>query len=151
MEDARGEKLLEYFGISQPSVSMLWKRLVMMDKPDIVLDIGANYGEVGLCCRYKPSTQIYFFEPNPVILPYLKKSIASHYNNSQMKMVDAAASNKVGDSILYINNYWSGTSSLSGNIDYNIGINTEKNQKFQEKKVKTVLLDEIILKKNYRY
>ena len=72
----------------------------MAMKPDLVLDIGTNYGEIALCCRYTPETKNLLFEPNPRILPFLRKSVASHYDTERMELVEAAVSNETGPAAL---------------------------------------------------
>ena len=75
--DNRGRAILDCAGMTQPFTTALWRRLIKIIDPEIVLDIGANYGEIALSSTYGLGTQIHLFEPNPYVRAYLNKSILS--------------------------------------------------------------------------
>lgn len=76
-EDSRGRGLLRAAGSSRLRNSLLWSAAVKRIRPEIVLDVGANYGEVGLSARYPKGTEIVFIEANPRLADLLHRSCTS--------------------------------------------------------------------------
>src|SRR5690242_1955253 len=69
--DARGRFLIKKFGATQPALTLVWHRLAHYLRPGLVLDIGANYGEISFSKRYVSGTRVFLFEPNPALHSYL--------------------------------------------------------------------------------
>lgn len=66
-------------------VSKFYQLIAEEYNPDIVLDIGANYGFISLItAQYLPKTKFIVVEPNKNITPYLKRNIASHLINAEV-------------------------------------------------------------------
>ncbi len=74
-QDARGRSLAEGVGEPYPNSLALWElALRLRDDWDVVLDIGANYGEM-LAGVELPDTRVVAFEPNSHVLPYLRRTL----------------------------------------------------------------------------
>jgi FkbM family methyltransferase len=82
--------------------------------PDVVIDVGANYGEFGLGVRYKKISKILLVEANPRLCRYLKKSMALHPESDRIELVSvmACGPEMCGEEMdLFIDSRWSGYSS----------------------------------------
>jgi FkbM family methyltransferase len=112
--DNRGKALLTCAGVTQRKIVSLWARAIEALRPTIVLDVGANYGEVCLSCRYESGVRVHLFEPNPHIVPFLNKSVSSHADASLMEVHEVAASSEAGELVFFVDRKWSGTSSAAG-------------------------------------
>jgi FkbM family methyltransferase len=75
--DRRGRRLFEGGGVVDRDAVRLWDTIVRTYSPTVVLDVGANYGEVALSCTYSPRTEVHLVEANPRIARTLEKSISS--------------------------------------------------------------------------
>jgi FkbM family methyltransferase len=138
--DDRGLAVLAAAGVTQPYITLIWRELVQRLKPNLVLDIGANYGEIALSARYEPDTQIYLFEPNPYVREYLARSAAAHRNQSQLRIRSEIVSDGPGLSRFIINRKWSGTSSAIGPINDG-GFERAGEQEFETIEAPTVPID----------
>jgi FkbM family methyltransferase len=81
----------------------------------VLVDVGANYGEVGLSC-YRADTAVHLFEPHPRVIRYLRRTVHDLHN---VTLHEAAASEQSGVALLRQprNPYglkWSGIASLEG-------------------------------------
>lgn len=113
-QDNRGRSLRRNAGVKHPLVSYTWRQIIKHLAPTVALDIGANYGEVALCARYPANCKVFAIEANPALIPYLERSLATHPERAQIRLVDKAASDRLGRIALTIDEKWSGTSSLVG-------------------------------------
>jgi FkbM family methyltransferase len=109
--DNRAKWLRSSAGVTQPLLTWVWQTLVRKWRPDVVVDVGANYGEIALCCAYREQARIVLVEANPALLPYLRRSCASHRNAEQIKIFDFFAGDTDGPVSFVIDEKWSGTSS----------------------------------------
>ena len=116
VEDHRGRDLLDKSGVTQAAISILWWNLVKILRPAVALDVGANYGEISLPCRYPVETKLFLFEPNPYILPVLNKSVGTHQDADRIEIFPVLVSDQDFTGSLTINKLWSGTSSALGEI-----------------------------------
>ncbi|MER9133405.1 FkbM family methyltransferase [Mesorhizobium sp. M0768] len=114
--DNRGRRILAMAGVTQRSTSRLWRLLATEMAPDIILDIGANYGEIAFCTTYRNATSVHLFEANPYLEQYLRRSIQSRADHRIFHLHMCAASSSRGTVSLTIDKKWSGTSSLVGEI-----------------------------------
>jgi len=80
----------------------------------LVLDIGANYGEIALSTQYESGARVILCEPSPEITPFLRRSIASHVSSGQISLSEKLISDKKGSQSFYVDKKWSGTSSAIG-------------------------------------
>jgi FkbM family methyltransferase len=113
-EENRGRQLRRHVGVLQPLVSHTWRRIVRHLQPTVVLDIGANYGEITFCSRYPANCRVFTVEANPTLLPFLERSLAGHPDRPQIRLVSKAASDRAGSVSMTIDEKWSGTSSAVG-------------------------------------
>jgi FkbM family methyltransferase len=108
-QDKRGQRLLESDGNLNPIVLTAWRYLLKEDLWTHVIDVGANYGEMLLNVDLPSEAHIIAIEPNPKIIPYLKKAL-SHL--AQVKLFEVAISDRVGEVDFEINADWSGMSRI---------------------------------------
>jgi FkbM family methyltransferase len=104
-QDERGRRLVEGGGTFNPLVLTAWQRLLKEDQWTHVIDVGANYGEMLLNSNLPPEAHIIAIEPNPKVIPYLRKTL-SHLN--RVKLFEVAVSDRVGEVDFEINDNWSG-------------------------------------------
>ncbi|GBG11414.1 hypothetical protein PAT3040_06230 [Paenibacillus agaridevorans] len=110
--DKRGGRMKRYAGLSQPAVTAFWRKAVSLLEPAIVVDAGANYGEILLSAQYPVYTEIVAIEANEGLRPYLLRSIGDHPNSRQMKAVFAFVSDEADNTIsFYVDQSHSGLSS----------------------------------------
>jgi FkbM family methyltransferase len=116
-----------------------------MSSPDIVLDIGANYGEIVISSVYPHKTRIYVFEPSPIVFPFLERSMKSHKNHGAISLIRKVVSDREENLILTVDRKWSGTSSAIGRINER-GKNYKGKglEKFEEIKVNSIVIDRFI-------
>ncbi|MDF2668222.1 MAG: hypothetical protein K0R67_528 [Paenibacillus sp.] len=133
--DLRGKSLVTREGVSQKKLTSFWLNAVSQWKPELVLDIGVNYGEVILAPLYDKHTKIIGVEANPKFKPYLDLAMLEHPNGKQMKMIYALASDREEkEQDFYIHKTWSGNSTAGDS-----GINREKN--FKVTKTESITID----------
>jgi FkbM family methyltransferase len=111
--DHRGQALLTCGAPLYPGPALAWAEIARRLRPTVCLDIGANYGEVGLSITYGTDTQLFLCEPNPRILPYLNRSVETHFNRTQINVVPAVISDRNHKVRFKINKRWSGASSAA--------------------------------------
>jgi FkbM family methyltransferase len=96
--DQRGRRVYSRGGAADANAVRLWKAISEMYQPNIVIDVGANYGEVALSSLYAPGTEIHLIEANPRVARFLAKSIA-HLPDATLHV--CAASDHKGTLRLY--------------------------------------------------
>jgi FkbM family methyltransferase len=89
----------------------LWRQLVDRVQPRVVIDVGANYGEVVFSCRYSPGTTLHLVEANPALVGYLRKT-ASSVNHGSVHVHLGAASRDQGEVALLVSPASSGLSTV---------------------------------------
>lgn len=90
-------------GIWEPEITKAWLSVVRSN--DTVLDIGANFGYFGLLAAQKvgkKDSRIIFFEANPELTPFIKKTLAMNWYVEQSVVENLAVSNSA-DSTLTLN------------------------------------------------
>jgi FkbM family methyltransferase len=92
----------------------LWRRLVQELSPELVIDVGANYGEVVLSTHYPAHTRLVVVEANPAVAILLSRSIAA--SGLAIELVRAAASARSGAIDLYVSDGSSGLSSVDRRV-----------------------------------
>ena len=110
-QDERGRRLIESGGNFNPVALTAWRRLMNEDRWTHVIDVGANYGEMLLNGGLPPEAHIIAIEPNPKIIPYLKKALS---RLDRVKLLEVALSDQPGEADFEINNNWSGMSRIVG-------------------------------------
>jgi FkbM family methyltransferase len=132
-DDNRGLAILRTNGQVQANISKLWIRINKLFKPELVIDVGLNYGEILFCANYEPSSQVIGIEANPALIKYLEKSLSTHSNKTEIIIINSLASDVDTESSFYIDNNWSGKSS---------GI--QRNNDIPSIKMKSVILDNVV-------
>ncbi|MGG7621248.1 FkbM family methyltransferase [Bacillus coreaensis] len=113
-KENRGRALLIGNGVTQKRLSNFWANSVNKLKPDLVIDVGVNYGECIFSATYPSNTAIYGIEANSTLLEYINRSKEEHPNKSQIHIINAIASDTDGeDKVFFIDKHWSGTSSAT--------------------------------------
>jgi FkbM family methyltransferase len=113
-EENRGRALLISNGVTQKRLTHFWLNAVNEFKPDLVIDVGVNYGECIFSTTYPLDTKIFGIEANSQLLPYINRSKEAHPNRSQISIIHAIASDQDGEEkTFFIDKHWSGTSSAA--------------------------------------
>jgi len=139
--DNRGRSILQNAGMTQPFTALLWRNLVSRLDPEIVLDIGANYGEIALSSTYSAGTQIHLFEPNPYVRTYLEKSVSTRRDSQNIRLHPELVGSQVGQQTFVVDRKWSGTSSAVGEISGSDGIKGDGAEHFEEITVASTTID----------
>ncbi|WP_028390146.1 FkbM family methyltransferase [Bacillus cihuensis] len=113
-EENRGRALLISDGITQKRLSYFWSTSVKEFSPNLIIDVGVNYGECLFSTTYPVGAIIYGIEANHHLIQYIIKSREVHPNKTQITIINAFASDKNDEQKeFYIDKHWSGTSSAS--------------------------------------
>ena len=109
--DRRGREIVRGLGRGhQPALIALWRKMVATVEPALVLDVGANYGELVLNTRYPEGTRVLAIEANPRVAPLLRRAIAEHPDHERMELHDVlAGETDEGSEHLRVDPGWSGT------------------------------------------
>lgn len=110
IEDFRGRKLLDKSGDSNPPTLEAWRRLVSSHDWDIILDVGANYGEMVANVDLPAESQVIAIEPNPLVAGLLLKTI--EHNQLPVTLVCVGVSNRTSLSPIDISGASSGRATL---------------------------------------
>ncbi|MFC7370346.1 FkbM family methyltransferase [Fictibacillus iocasae] len=113
-DENRGRALLICNGVTQKRLNSFWSMAVEWVNPDVVIDVGVNYGECLFSVSYPAHAKIYGIEANHRLLPYIEQSRNTHPNQTQITIVNAFASEQ--NNVLkefFVDKHWSGTSSAS--------------------------------------
>lgn len=110
-EENRGRALLISNGVTQKRLTNFWINAVNEYLPDLVIDVGVNYGECIFSTDYPNHTQIYGIEANRDLLKYIHQSREVHRNKAQIKIFNVFAADKEEEKTFYVDKHWSGTSS----------------------------------------
>jgi FkbM family methyltransferase len=94
--DPRAWRLKVSGGYLMKRQKKVWRRLVEQIKPTLIIDVGGNYGEVGLSARYPRDARVHFVEPNPGVAKYLKRTCSENISNAVVHQVAASNTNEAG-------------------------------------------------------
>ena len=115
-KEPRGHAILRGQGKGQPYIKALWKKIMKHLQPDIILDCGANYGELAFYTQYAEHQKVYAIEADASLMPWLKKSHQAHPNQAQIEVINALLGAKSGTSqTFYVDKKWSGRSTALEN------------------------------------
>lgn len=110
--DIRGTELAVYKGNLDRNAVATWRRLVTEIKPTVAVDVGANYGEVAFSTCYYGLRELHLVEPNPAVLPWLRRTIAVAADDYPGTVLHpGAASDRAGTARLYLHEH-TGVASL---------------------------------------
>ena len=112
-EENRGRALLISNGMTQKHLTHFWINAVNEYSPDLVIDVGVNYGECIFSTNYPNHTKIYGIEANRDLLKYIHQSREVHRNKAQIKIFNVFAADKEEKKTFYVDKHWSGTSSAA--------------------------------------
>lgn len=97
---------------------IFWREFNAHLKPEVVVDVGLNYGECLFGTNYAPHTQLWGFEANPRLMPYLEQSRHSHPDGARMTLTNCLVSDVAAENIPFlVNPKWSGQSSAVREIN----------------------------------
>ena len=112
--DARGWEIVLGLGRGhQPALIDLWRRSVDALAPTVVVDVGANYGELVLSPRYPEGTAVHAVEGNPRVAALLERSVAVHPDGVRITVHQVLASDEDGTGTLHVDPAGSGTASMA--------------------------------------
>ena len=111
-DDPRALRLARNKGATNSSLVRLWRRLVEELEPAIVLDVGANYGEVAFATTYPAHTTLHLVEANPRLVPLLRQTVQQSQLGNEASIHACAASDHTGTVSLHVSEGSSGTSSV---------------------------------------
>jgi FkbM family methyltransferase len=113
--DRRGRGIIEGLGRGhQPSMIALWRQLIETASPTLVIDVGANYGELILNARYPDGVRALAIEANARIVPLLRRAISEHPDQERIELHDVLAGDvDHGSDHLRIDPSWSGSAGTS--------------------------------------
>lgn len=89
--------------------------LTVINRNDVVIDIGANFGYFGALAAQKTDkkkSKVVFFEANPALVPYINKTLSVNWLNEQSVVENLAVADKAGKVTLNILKDYIGSSSL---------------------------------------
>lgn len=109
--DARAQELVRTGGDLSSGSTRLWTAVLGLETWDFVVDVGVNYGEMMLSADVPRSARRIGFEPNPRVLPYLRKSIAVSGLDVDLREVALGMSDTEASFVL--DTEWSGRSGLA--------------------------------------
>lgn len=90
--EPRGRALILSKANGQPHIKRFWKKSIQLYKPDLALDIGANYGEIIFGITYPIETKLIIgVEANPSLIKFLNKSLTSHPDRQRMEIINKLA------------------------------------------------------------
>jgi FkbM family methyltransferase len=108
--DQRAGALAQAGGDLAPVSMQIWRLLCAEQNWQLIVDVGANYGEMLVGVDLPADTKVVAVEPNPYILPFLLRTIRE---SGQPIEILAAAVTDGGDyATITIDREWSGMSSL---------------------------------------
>jgi FkbM family methyltransferase len=113
--DGRAVWLARAAGATNRHLLLLWKQLLDQLQPQLVIDVGANYGEVAFSTRYPRTTTVHLVEANPALWGLLERTIVKA-QVSNFVLHPYAASDAAGEVVLHIREESSGLSSISETV-----------------------------------
>lgn len=109
--DSRGDALVAAGGDFNPRSLELWRATLALRDWDVIVDVGANYGEMLLGIDVPSSAEVVVFEPSPLILPYLRRSLGEAGMRVDLRECAVGARSAQTQEFL-LDNAWSGMSGL---------------------------------------
>jgi FkbM family methyltransferase len=97
--DPRAQALAAAGGTMDRSLIKAWQRLMKDFRPDCLVDVGANYGEVAFATSLTALREVHLVEPNPTVAACLRQTVlASMYRH--ITVHECAASREAGHGLL---------------------------------------------------
>ena len=113
-DDPRGMHVRRLWGVTQPNVAAAWLAAMSALRPNLAIDVGANYGELLMLARYRRGQQCLAVEANGDVADVLEQSIRSHRSRDRIRLARCAATDGgARRTTFFVDPEWSGTSSLA--------------------------------------
>lgn len=113
--DRRGQDLARSHGVLTPLSLTLWNIALRLHQWDLIIDVGCNYGEMLVSAELPVESQLVAFEPNPRVLPYLRRTLSEF--GRPVDLIERAVADEPRDAATFvIDEDWSGTSGLPRHI-----------------------------------
>lgn len=106
--DERGFALLVSNGNVNPASMTLWRGLLALRDWTVVVDVGANHGEMLLNATLPNEARVFAFEPNARLAALLRRSLAAAGIVGEVHA--AAVGDAAGEIALFVDPAWSGNS-----------------------------------------
>ena len=91
---------------------IFWRDFTAHLKPDLIVDVGLNYGECLFGTDYGSTVRMFGFEANPRLIPHLERSRKSHPAGERMTITHCLVSDAPAEGVPFlVNPDWSGSSS----------------------------------------
>lgn len=119
--DPRAHVLSRKGGAVDTNAVRAWRKIIDEVQPNVVVDVGANYGEVTFSTFYPRGTEVHLIEANPRLLPYLRRTAVPW----DAMVHEGAASDAPGRVALSISRRSSGLSSLEKRSGSDVAIEVE--------------------------
>lgn len=114
-----------------------WVDFVGSLRPDLAIDVGANYGECVFSTSYDEGMRAFAFEANPKLQPYLKRSLEGHPSRHKIFLVNALVDDRPkGEKSFFVHKKWSG-----GSMAF---LDASRKEDFQVVHVPTVSVDSVV-------
>lgn len=110
-DDRRGRALVTAGGNLNPISLLIWQMIVARRPWDLVVDVGANYGEMLLGAELPRDARVIAYEPSTAVLPYLRRSLAGQAQAVELR--ELAVGDRSGSADFLVDDEWSGTSRLA--------------------------------------
>ncbi len=95
----------------------LWRCFNSHLNPQVLVDVGLNYGECLFGATYAPDAQLFGFEANPKVFAYGCRSRDNHPSKDRITLTNALISDRLGPpQDLFVDPSFSGTASAIGGI-----------------------------------
>ncbi len=97
---------------------IFWREFNSHLQPELVVDVGLNYGECLFGTNYAPTTRLWGFEANPRLLPHLEQSRQHHPDGARMTLTNCLVADTAAEEVPFlVNPQWSGQSSAVREIN----------------------------------
>jgi FkbM family methyltransferase len=108
--DERGQALVRARAVLHPAAARLWGELIAGRHWDVVIDVGANYGEMLLSIDLPSDTTVLAVEPSQRVLPHLRRTLRESLPD--VGILEAALSDQSGWAQFHDDETWWGNSTL---------------------------------------
>jgi FkbM family methyltransferase len=127
--------------IWEHDITIAWLKVLGPD--DVVLDIGANFGYFGALAAQKTSdnARVFFFEVNPKLLPYIRKTVAANWLAGKSTVENLAVADKQDRISFSVSPYYLGSASLS----HDLNASSYKQFKIASEKLDTVTVQAVAI------
>ncbi|WP_205473808.1 FkbM family methyltransferase [Nocardioides sp. SYSU D00038] len=109
--DERGRRLVAANGDLNPGSRRLWQRALAAHAWDLVVDVGANYGEMLVGVDLPPAARVVAFEPQPVVRGLLERTLVD--NDLDVEVRPEVLAREAGTASFAVDLAWSGQSAIA--------------------------------------